>query len=301
MVEPVSRSFGPVTVYFGEKNGKYPDGNQVVVEGTAGRAVFDTPLCAIDLGGRIAGADLAILGHVHEDHMCALHLLPEAQVYAPEADLEAVRSWEGLRAHYGYSPEIEDKMLDYVREQFHFQPRPDARGYPDGFQWDLGGVTVRAVHMPGHTAGHTVLLVEPGAIAFIGDIDLSGFGPYYGDACSDMLDFLDSMERLERLEARVWITSHHKGAITERELFLALLRKFRHRVREREEDICRTLGRGPMTLEQLVAHRFLYPKDFDALFVDDVERKTLREHLAQLIGEGRVAEEGSRYRLVKPA
>ena len=39
-------------------------------------------------------------------------------------------------------------------------------------------------HMPGHTAGHTVLLVEPEGVAFIGDIDLTGFGPYYGDACS---------------------------------------------------------------------------------------------------------------------
>ena len=28
---------------------------------------------------------------------------------------------------------------------------------------------VRAVHLPGHTAGHCVLLVEPQGIAFIGD------------------------------------------------------------------------------------------------------------------------------------
>lgn len=33
--------------------------------------------------------------------------------------------------------------------------------------------------MLGHTAGHSALLVAPKGVAFIGDIDLSGFGPYY--------------------------------------------------------------------------------------------------------------------------
>ena len=35
---------------------------------------------------------------------------------------------------------------------------------------------VRAQHLPGHTAGHCALLVENEGLAFIGDIDLSGFG-----------------------------------------------------------------------------------------------------------------------------
>ncbi|MBE0593368.1 MAG: MBL fold metallo-hydrolase, partial [Gemmatimonadales bacterium] len=35
MTDPVRRvDFGRVSVFFGEKSGKYPDGNQVVVRGT---------------------------------------------------------------------------------------------------------------------------------------------------------------------------------------------------------------------------------------------------------------------------
>ncbi len=35
MTEPVRRlDFGRVSVFFGEKSGKYPDGNQVVVRGS---------------------------------------------------------------------------------------------------------------------------------------------------------------------------------------------------------------------------------------------------------------------------
>jgi glyoxylase-like metal-dependent hydrolase (beta-lactamase superfamily II) len=188
-------------------------------------------------------------------------------------------------------------MRRHVQEDFHFVPRPGAQGYGDGQTWDLGGVTVRAIHMPGHTGGHSVLMVEPDGIAFIGDIDLSGFGPYYGDACSDLAQFLDTLERMESLEARVWITSHHKGAITDRDQMRGLLARFRHRVVEREQAIVQALEGNGKTLPELVAHRFLYPPGYHELFVEDVERKTLREHLKLLMAEDRVREEDGRYRL----
>ena len=297
-----SQRIGPVTVHFGRKNGKYPDGNQVVVTGGEVRAVFDTPLSSQTGGqagaGPLDGAELVLLGHVHEDHCAALNRLPRATVYAPEGDLAAVRSVDGMMAHYGYSPAASEKMRVKLTGEFHFQPRPDARGYPDGKVWELGGgVTVRAIHMPGHTRGHSVLMVEPGGIAFIGDIDLTGFGPYYGDACSNLRDFLDTLERIEHMEAKVWITYHHKGVITERELFLELLRAFREKVALREAAILRVLAEGPNTLAKLVAHRFIYPPDYHDVYVEDVERKSLTEHLSILLEQERVKEEAGVFRL----
>jgi glyoxylase-like metal-dependent hydrolase (beta-lactamase superfamily II) len=155
--------------------------------------------------------------------------------------------------------------------------------------------------MPGHTGGHSVLCVEPDGIAFIGDIDLSGFGPYYGDACSDLAQFLDTLERVEELEAKVWITSHHKGVVTERDQMRALLARFKHRVLEREQAIVQALDGEGKTLRELVARRFLYPPGYDEIFVDDVERKTIQEHLKLLLREGRVVEEGGRYRSMRAA
>ncbi|MGH7292161.1 MAG: MBL fold metallo-hydrolase, partial [Myxococcota bacterium] len=46
---PVIR-LGAVSVYLGEKSGKYPDGNQVTVRGADTLAAFDTPLVANRLG-----------------------------------------------------------------------------------------------------------------------------------------------------------------------------------------------------------------------------------------------------------
>jgi len=289
-MEPVqSARFGPVTVYFGDKSGKYPDGNQVVVRGADAVIAFDTPLVANRLAAALQQADLVILGHVHEDHMAGLHLLPHTPVHVHEADLAAARSWEGLSRHYGYAQPVVEAMRPQIERAFHYVPRPDAIGYADGAVWELGGgVRVRAQHLPGHTAGHCALLVEPDGIAFIGDIDLSSFGPYYGDAASSLADFRRSLRRLPELPARVWITSHHKGVVTDRAAFLDLLAAFAGRLDEREARLLQMLEAGPRTLAELARQRLLYPPHAADVWTDSAEARTIEQHLAELLAAGRV-------------
>ena len=298
MQVPVIR-LGSVSVYLGEKSGKYPDGNQVVVRGADTLAAFDTPLVANRLGDELLEADLVVLGHVHEDHMAGLHRLPHAPVYVHEADAEAARSWDGLARHYGYAPGVLAGMHEKIEREFHYAPRPDALAYADGASWDLGGgVTVRAFHAPGHTSGHCVLLVEPGGVAFIGDIDLSSFGPYYGDATSSLAAFRRTLAAVKDLPAKVWITSHHKGVITDRHAFLELLAAFASRLDAREEAIASFLRAGPATLEELIAHRFVYPQQLNDLFYEDVERRTISQHLESLVLAGRARRDGDVWRTV---
>lgn len=291
--------FGPVTVFFGEKNGKYPDGNQVVVRGADAIAVFDTPQVANRIGAPLEAADLAILGHVHEDHMAGLHRIPRAAVHVHEADVEAARSWAGLSRHYGYPESVLGPLRAKIERDFDYAPRPDAIAYPDGARWDLGGgVSVHAVHMPGHTAGHTVLVVEPQGVAFIGDIDLSGFGPYYGDATSDLADFRRSLRRVAQVPASVWVTSHHRGVYTERDAFLVALGAFAARLDEREARLLAMLAGGPRTLEALVRERLLYPPDHDEVWIDCAERRSIGLHLDELLADGRVVRvDAQRYAL----
>jgi glyoxylase-like metal-dependent hydrolase (beta-lactamase superfamily II) len=179
-------------------------------------------------------------------------------------------------------------MRDKIERNFRYTPRPDAVGYPDGHAWDLGGVQVRAVHMPGHTAGHSVLLVEPEGVAFIGDIDLTGFGPYYGDGSSSLTAFRRSLDRIAELPARAWVTFHHKGVITDRTKFLELLDAYKQKIDLRERAILAALAAQPRSLDALVSHRFLYPQGYDEIYIEDAERKTIAEHLDELIAAGRV-------------
>lgn len=290
--------FGRVTVFFGEKNGKYPDANQVIVRGSDTQAAFDTPIVANHIGAEFDRSDVVILGHVHEDHMAGLHRLPKAPVHVHEADLAAARSWEGLRAAYGSDESYVADMLARFKRDFFYVPRPDAIGYADGAVWELGGSRVRAFHAPGHTAGHSVLLIEPEGVAFIGDIDLSSFGPYYGDASSNLGDFRRSLARVADIPARVWVTSHHRGVYTDREKFLRDLAAYTGTLDKREKRLLDLLRESPKTLAQLVECRLLYPPGHQDLWVVDAETRSISAHLGEMLSDGRVqVDESGTYRL----
>lgn len=290
--------FGPVAVHLGDKSGKYPDGNQVIVRGSELRVAFDTPPVANRIGPDFDDVDLVILGHVHEDHIAGLHRVPRARVQAHVADLRAVQSWDGLARHYGYPPEVLAAVRQMIERDFHYRPRPDATGYADGALWELGGgVRIRAHHLPGHTSGHCALVVESEGLAFIGDIDLTGFGPYYGDATSSLADFRRSLREVARLDARVWVTSHHRGVVTDRARFESDLARFAAKIDERADKLVAYLRERPHTLDELVERRLLYPPGYSVPFVPCAERQSIRMHLDELVAQGVVRPAGERFEL----
>ena len=268
----------------------YPDGNQLIVQGSDSRAVFDSPLVSHRIGDDFDQADLVIQGHIHEDHTAGLVRVPQIPVYTHNDDLPAIQTWEGSETAYGYDDIAWEAQKSYMLEKFQFVLRPDAIGYEDNASWDLGGgVTIRAIHMPGHTAGHCVLLVEPVGVAFLGDIELSGFGPYYGDRSSSLAETRRTLKRLPSIPATTWVTSHHRGIYTERALMLQDLKAFENKIELREQRILSLLKDRPCTLEDLVAHGVLWPRGFVAFWVEATERHTICGHLDELKSMGQIS------------
>ena len=286
-----SFEFGPTRVYCGEKNGKYPDGNQVIVQGADYRAVFDSPLVSNLIGPDFDGADLVIQGHMHEDHVAGLHRLPGAAVYIHENDLPALQSWEGLKQAYGYEDAVSEQLRQQIEQTFNYVARPDALGFADGHCWDLGGgVSVHAIHTPGHTAGHCVLLVEPCGVLCTGDIDLSGFGPYYGDLTSSLTDFRRSLDKLVDIPAQAWVTFHHRGVYTDRARFLEDLTAFADKIDARSERLLTMLAECPQSLDELITTGLLYDPEKAPPWARDAERYTIARHLEELSAQSLVVQ-----------
>lgn len=289
-MQATDRTFGRVTVLVGEKTGKYPDGNSLLIRGRDATALVDPSLSVGRRAPTLGAVDLVVQSHVHEDHVAGLHRFPSARVTAHRADLPGLQDVDGLLAIYGYpDPALLDDLRRWVSEQFHYVARPDAEPYDDGAVFDLGGTRLRAIHLPGHTRGHCALLVEPEGVLFLGDIDLTGFGPYYGDAWSDLAAFERSLAQVRDIEARVWVSFHHAGVLETRADFLARLDRFAGRIAEREAALLAWLDQ-PRTLDEMVRHRFLYPAHAQLSYVDAAERRTITQHLARLATAGRVAE-----------
>jgi glyoxylase-like metal-dependent hydrolase (beta-lactamase superfamily II) len=248
---------------------------------------FDTPLVARSLTGVFDEVDAVVLGHVHEDHLAGLSALPRTALWVHEGDLQAAQSWDGMTRHFGYAPEVLSVWRERMECEFYYAARPDAQGYGHDHVWALGsGVQVRAHHLPGHTSGHCALVVESEGVAFIGDIDLSGFGPYYGDATSHLGQFRMSLKAVRELDARVWVTSHHRGVLTDRQAFESALDAFTAKLDQRTEKLLDMLKLGPRTLDALVQQRLVYPTGFESAFVDDAERRMIQQHLEELIQGG---------------
>jgi glyoxylase-like metal-dependent hydrolase (beta-lactamase superfamily II) len=161
--------------------------------------------------------------------------------------------------------------------------------FRDGDVFDLGGgVRVRVIHTPGHTRGHSALYVEPDAVLYLGDIDLSSFGPYYGDAWSDLEDFERSLERVRKVEARHYATFHHIGVV-DRPTFVERLDRYASVIDDRERRLLVFLAE-PRTLEQVAEHRFVYRRTDPVPFAGPVERRSMSQHIARLVRRGRVRE-----------
>ncbi|MEW5654091.1 MBL fold metallo-hydrolase [Streptomyces cinereoruber] len=285
---------GGVTVMVGAERGAYPHANSVLVRGTAETLVIDPSLSLV---GTAPPADLVLVSHAHEDHIAALGDY-ETPAHVHMKDLAALRSRAAMVEGYGLPPDTVERTDLMLRDRFHVRDRSEATGFEDGTVFDLGGRTVTVVHLPGHTAGHCGFLIEPVGFLFVADIDLTSFGPYYGDVGSSLTDFEASMRRCREIDARWYGTAHQKGVIEGAAAFSERLDAFAGVMAKRDATLLAFLSE-PRTVDEIADRRLVYRPHVEGPHVLPVERRTAAQHLSRLTDEGRVTEvEPGRFRAV---
>ena len=290
--DPVSwseRTIGPVTVLFGRDGGKYPHGNSLLVRGEAETVVIDPSLGIVARGTPSPRADRILLSHCHEDHLAGVHLYPEASCHLHHQDRPGILSLDDFMSIYGFSGPVDQGFREVAVKEFHFVGRPDAHGFEDGDVFDLGGVEIQVLHTPGHTRGHCCFRIDwgSGSVLYLGDIDLSSFGPYYGDAWSDLEDFERSLERVREVDADFYATFHHIGVLDSRQAFLERLDRFAAVIQDRERRLLEFLE-TPKNLNEVAEHRFVYRPHDTVPFAEPVERRSMGMHIDRLVRSGRV-------------
>ncbi|MDA0789794.1 MAG: MBL fold metallo-hydrolase [Proteobacteria bacterium] len=293
-----SRHIGPIEILFGYENGKYPQGNCLVIRGRDRAAIIDPALGMLPRREMLPDVDMVLLSHIHEDHIAGLHLFPDVPCFCHCDDALGLASIDGLMTIYGLGGESLADFRRQIQTQFHYVPRPDVQTFCNGKTFDLGGVRICAMHSPGHTRGHCCFVVDwdgsDERFVYLGDIELTGFGPYYGDAWSDLTAFEQTLNDLAKVQAHYWLTFHHKGLIEGLERFRQMLGDFASMIGDRERRLLAFI-RAPKTMEEIVAHRFVYRPGNTGMMIDDVERRSMQQHLDRLMDSGRVVCQQGRY------
>jgi len=202
------------------------------------------------------GVDAVVYTHHHPDHIRGSHLVG-APEYSPEGE-SAYRSLRDLARRF--APGAWREWLSTAATLIGALRVPSGGYYRPGEDVCVRGICLKTAPAPGHLATHT--LVElPGRILHLADIDLTSFGPWYGNPESDPLQFLADIELAASWDARLYTTSHRPDTLARPEALRELAR-YALRLVGQAEAVYRayeSVG-GPAAPGELVGRGLVYPR-----------------------------------------
>jgi len=286
--------FGPIWFIPGNNRGKYPSCHSLYIEGAG---ILIDPASDRERLFRLRkdrGVKMVWLSHAHEDHFMHLDLFDDLPLWISDKDSPPLSSVEIFLDWYGMdNNDYRKYWRQMLKEEFHFESRKPMQFLQGGQTIDLGMVTVDVISTPGHTPGHLAFFFQEPGVLFMGDYDLTKFGPFYGDVYASIEETIDSINRLKRIPAKVFLTSHETG------VFMGdpgkLWDDYLEVINERERKLVELLNK-PRTMKEIVGTWIVYGREREPkAFFEFAEQALMKKHLERLIRLGSVFQEEGRY------
>ena len=254
-----------------------PNPGMMTGPGTNAYIVGTDRLALVDPGPDIdthLAATLAAVGdrlrwilctHTHKDHS------PGARALKAATGAEVI----GMPA-----PQYDNQDTDFA---------PD-RVFAHGDALDCGEFTLRAVHTPGHASNHLCYLLDREKLLFTGDHVMQGSTVVINPPDGDMAAYLKSLESLLDLDIERIAPGHgHPIEAPHAEA----RRLIAHRLAREQKVVDAFAVNNPATLDELVP--IVYADVSPRLHT--VARRSLHAHLLKLAHDGRVWQQGERWKL----
>jgi glyoxylase-like metal-dependent hydrolase (beta-lactamase superfamily II) len=282
-----------VYLIVGQNNGTFPYSNSLLI--------LDDEVVLIDSGigdDRVRAisdhVDILINSHYHIDHILGNYLIKEFWVVEEEAGVTS--SFENYKRYAGiFNTAIESQWLSWFSDFFTFQPSSHTRTFKPNEVFNFGNTKWKAIHTPGHSPGHCVFYEPDRKIMFASDIDLTPFGPWYGNPNADLKEFIDSIKLLMEYDINIICSSH---SFPQNENIREDLKAYLDIIYKRDVIILEYLEKE-MTLEDLESKNIIYKesqKRYRAFAW--FEKKMIEKHINILIEMGKVKMQGEIYKLI---
>ncbi|MEX2684581.1 MAG: MBL fold metallo-hydrolase [Candidatus Sigynarchaeota archaeon] len=285
----------------GDNEARYPYSNALLVRTEKeGNSVL---MIDCGIGARIARklrkeftVTRILLSHWHEDHTTSVKMMKGASISCHPADIPALTDTTTFMRNYGVVGMPFEQEFTIFMDSIGMEP---VHGV-EPLSTDLfreGDASLQVIHAPGHSAGHCCFY-EPGRkIAFLSDIDLSKFGPWYGCSDSSLDAFIQSIRTLQAIDIDVAVTSHE--AMKEGKAIKDGLDYFLKKIEERNDKILGMLHeRSPLLASDIYGHNLVY-RNYDKFgdYLRHAEAIMVDHHLRYLLGAGKITRSGDGYML----
>ena len=229
--------------------------------------------------------DVLLLSHTHPDHASGAWLFQKKKVLGPDnfkTDLESL-------ARRFVGEEIAEIWIRFVEgfgmKSFEYE------GYEAGIICE--NPEIEAIPVLGHSADHHVFLIDQ-KVLFGSDVDLTSFGPFYGNPESDPYLFKKEIEKLLDLDFEIFVPAHSKP-VFDKERAIEEILKFMEKFDERERKILEILEE-PKRIDEIVEISPIYgKKPYAKEMLDFFERNMILKHLEKLLKDGKIRKEDEYY------
>ena len=257
LVESISDDNDNFIFIKGERDGRYPYSHSLLINDyLIDTGVSDRRLKKLK---RKHAINNVLLSHWHEDHVSGNNILDDAKFFCHPNDKHIIEDLTKMSEYYGTSDMPTENLYDDLMEMLNMSNTKINGLFEDNEIIDLGNdLRLKVIHTPGHSAGHCCFFELKTQIAFLADIDLTSFGPWYAGLDSSVIDFEESIKKLLELDIDIAVTSH-KGLFRGKNLIHDNLNNFLSKIYERDELILEQLSeKTPKNVEDLANKNIIY-------------------------------------------
>lgn len=201
--------------------------------------------------------------------------------------------------HQDHSPGARALKAATGAEVIGMRPPPDGtqdanfspdRVFSHGDELDCTSFRLRAIHTPGHASNHLCYLLDSERLLFTGDHVMQGSTVVISPPDGDMVAYLKSLAALFELDIARIAPGHGHPIDNPHDEARRLIA---HRLKREQKVVAAFVPSAAATLDELVAT--VYSDTPQRLH--QAARRSLHAHLLKLESEGRVEQQGGRWRL----